>query len=181
MILIDKQKIAALGVSAAVALAMPFTVAFEGWRTTPYVDPVGIKTVCAGHTDAMGAITQAHYTDAQCLAITAHDLEAEEREFDNAFPSESQKMKPEQKAMFIDAVHNMGMSEFDSGSLPGLIRSGHYDAACAKLLQYDKGRVENRLVTIPGLERRREAEYTVCTGSETAAQVALYNGVQMVD
>ncbi|MBN3852825.1 lysozyme [Paraburkholderia sp. Ac-20340] len=174
---LDKARIARLGVSAAVALALPFTVGFEGWKTTVYRDPVGIKTVCAGHTDAMGKITQATYTDAECLDITARDLTTEEAQFDKAFPGV--RLEPDQKAMFVDAWHNMGAGTFLSGSLPGLIRSGQIDAACAKLLEYDKGRIAGRLQVIPGLARRREAEEAVCTGRKTADQVARENGVTL--
>jgi lysozyme len=173
---LSKRTLAALGTSAVVGLALPFTLGFEGVRNTPYVDPVGIKTVCAGHTAAMGPITQAHYTDAQCVAMAASDLSKEQREFEAKYP-QAKDMTPEQEAMLIDAVHNMGMGTFDSGSLPGLIREENFDGACARLLQYDKGRIDGRLFVLPGLERRRVAEYDVCTGRKTATAVAAENGV----
>ena len=70
-----KQRIAAglLSLSALGALGI---VAHEGMRRVAYVDPVGVVTVCAGHT-ATARLGQVK-TEAECAALLQADVKAAE-------------------------------------------------------------------------------------------------------
>jgi lysozyme len=70
-----KQRIAAglLSLSALGALGI---VAHEGMQRVAYVDPVGVVTVCAGHT-ATARLGQVK-TEAECAALLQADVKAAE-------------------------------------------------------------------------------------------------------
>ena len=53
-----------------VAIAAPFIGMWEGKRNNPYLDSVGVKTVCYGET----RVPMRHYTDAQCTALLENAL-----------------------------------------------------------------------------------------------------------
>jgi len=58
------QKRGAAALVAAALIATPFIAAREGKRNAPYVDSVGVLTVCYGET----RVNMRHYTDAECKA-----------------------------------------------------------------------------------------------------------------
>jgi lysozyme len=51
--------------AAALIVATPFIAAKEGKRNNPYLDTVGVPTVCYGET----RVPMRRYTDAECLAM----------------------------------------------------------------------------------------------------------------
>lgn len=57
------RAIGALG--AALIVATPFIAAKEGKRNNPYLDTVGVATVCYGET----RVQMRSYTDAECVAL----------------------------------------------------------------------------------------------------------------
>jgi lysozyme len=57
------RAIGALG--AALIVATPFIAAKEGKRNSPYLDTVGVPTVCYGET----RVQMRRYSDAECLAM----------------------------------------------------------------------------------------------------------------
>ena len=52
------------GLAAALIVATPFIAMKEGKRNNPYLDTVGVLTVCYGET----RVPMRRYTDAECLA-----------------------------------------------------------------------------------------------------------------
>lgn len=51
--------------AAALIVATPFIAVKEGKRNSPYLDTVGVPTVCYGET----RVEMRRYTDAECLAM----------------------------------------------------------------------------------------------------------------
>lgn len=66
-----KQRVAAVVLSLS-ALGVAGMVSYEGLRKVAYKDPVGIVTVCAGHTKTaqLGQVK----TDAECAALLKEDV-----------------------------------------------------------------------------------------------------------
>lgn len=66
-----KQRVAAVVLSLS-ALGVAGMVSYEGLRKVAYKDPVGIVTVCAGHTKTaqLGQVK----TDAECEALLKEDV-----------------------------------------------------------------------------------------------------------
>ena len=59
------QKAAGGGIAVALLLAVPLVAKWEGKRNDPYVDIVGVKTVCFGET----RVAMRRYSDAECTAM----------------------------------------------------------------------------------------------------------------
>jgi lysozyme len=61
---------------------------------------------------------------------------------------------------FVSVTYNIGIGAFCSSTMARKLRAGDYAGACAEILRWDKfqGRV------LPGLTKRRQAEYKQCTG-----------------
>src|SRR3569832_1159477 len=62
---------ASAGVLAAAAVSV---AAYEGLYTSPYLDIVGVRTVCYGETAADGVDLHRSYTPAECRKMLANSL-----------------------------------------------------------------------------------------------------------
>ena len=93
-----------VGASAAVLLLAGALIAkWEGVRFYPYVDPVGIVTVCYGHTGM--DIEQRAYTRAECEALLDEDM----REANSYVRSCIARPMPESvEAALTSLVFNLG-------------------------------------------------------------------------
>ncbi len=157
---------AAAAIAAAVAIAAPVAMHFEGLRTKPYRDPAGIPTVCYGETeramreytpDECAVMLQARQARDYAPRILARDcvpgLAAPERI--NAF------------AASIDFAYNAGTGKFCSSSMARAFNAGRWADGCRAFGLYDKARVNGRLVVLRGLARRRAAETALCLKGPT--------------
>ncbi|MDR8091078.1 lysozyme [Burkholderia gladioli] len=172
MLKIPKKWLVGAATATVVAVA-PFTAGFEGWRNNVYSDHVGVKTVCAGHTNRIGTetITKTYYSDEECAALLIKDLNKANAQLHASLPGV--QLTPGEDAIFTDFVFNLGIGAFDAGSLRPMLRRGDSAAACRKVLEYKYagGKPSS------GLLARREAENRVCTGQSTLAQEAALRGV----
>jgi len=92
-----------VGFSAA-ALAMAVIVKWEGQRFVPYYDPVGVLTVCYGHTGP-DVIAGKRYTLAECNALLQHDIAVATAMVQRCLPMP----KPDHvQAALISATFNIG-------------------------------------------------------------------------
>lgn len=125
---------------------------FEGRELVGYVDPVGIPTVCYGHT-ATARVGQVK-TDAECEALLQQDLGIALAAVDRRLPN----LPPVTRAALGSFVYNVGPGAFQSSTLLRKARAGDLAGACNELPRwvYAGGRVLN------GLVRRREAERELC-------------------
>lgn len=147
-----RQRVVALGLTAALSLVGYY----EGTRTHAYSDPVGIATICSGHTAGVQMGDTASVSD--CKEMAAADLLAANAGIDRCIHV---PLTDGQRSAFADFVFNVGASAFCNSTLARKLNAGDYAGACAELSRWDKagGHV------LAGLQRRRAAERALCEAS----------------
>jgi lysozyme len=156
-----KKRLLAVAGTGALAIAGVLVSHFEGRKNVPYKDPVGIWTVCEGHTGP-DVIPGKRYSDAECDDFKAADLaeaDAAVRRLVNV------PLTDWQRAALIDFTFNLGDGNLASSTMLRKFNAGDYAGGCAELLRWVKGRKGGMLVTLPGLVNRRNAEDWVCQQS----------------
>lgn len=151
-------------VGGALAIATPLISHFEGGRNAAYLDPVGIPTVCYGHT-ATARIGQTH-TDAECIALLEQDLGAA---FDAVDQHVDVALPPTRRAALASFTYNVGEGALQRSTLLRKLNAGDVVGACNELRRwvYAKGR------KLAGLVRRRQAERELCLiGTERGTMIA---------
>lgn len=148
-----KQKAALI--AAAVALATPIVRVSEGLIPHVYKDPVGIPTVCYGHT-GRDLVYGKSYTPDECRGILDKDLQTAIRGVMSCAPLDV--LTPGQLAAFADFTLNAGTGRFCGSTMSRLIREGKPLAACDELGKwvYAGGKI------LPGLVTRRKREMEIC-------------------
>lgn len=145
---------------AGVVLALAATVAvyFEGYIPTTYADPVGIPTICYGHTgpDVTPGRTA---TKAECSALLEQDLATAYSAVKRCITS---PMQPHQAAALTSATYNAGPKIVCGSTLQKLANAGDWAGACKQLERWvwASGR------KLPGLIKRRAAERAICEGRQ---------------
>lgn len=150
---------AGVGVAGAVIAA---TVAilgnFEGLRTKPYLDVVGVRTVCYGETQN---IKKNQYTVLECKEMLAASLtkyiEAVRRCTSKAAP-----MPLHRQVAMISFTYNIGTGGFCKSRVARELNMGNVQRACDALLLYNRGRGR----VIKGLVTRRRIERELCLRSD---------------
>jgi lysozyme len=164
-------------IAAACALACGLTAGFEGLRTHPYVDPGNHRTltVCFGDTE----VEMRSYTPEECQML----LETrQQRDYApgvlKCVPGLADKR--EAFAASIDFAYNLGVNTFCRSASAREFNAGHWKAGCDQFLAYNgivtktpfRGAVSVRRLkdgryfdVLRGLERRREAERSLCLRS----------------
>jgi len=155
-----KQKILLASAGGAIAIAGVLVTYFEGRAYVPYLDPVGILTVCEGHTGP-DIIPGKRYTDAECDALRDADLRIAERAVERRVKV---RLNPWQKAALIDFTFNVGEGNLASSTLLRKLNAHDYDGACREYDKWNRARVRGILTTLKGLVKRRAADRWVCEG-----------------
>jgi lysozyme len=62
---------------------------------------------------------------------------------------------------FVSLTYNIGEKAFCESTLVKKLKQGDYDGACKEILRWDKFKGQ----TLPGLTKRRQMEYQLCTGN----------------
>ncbi len=157
-----KAKLAALGLAACI----PLVGFYEGLKVKTYLDPVGIATVCYGHTGKDVKLGQT-YTLAQCDEILAQDLLKANAIVNSCVTG---PLTPNQRTAFVSFAFNVGpgttgvkdgFCRLKSGrpsSILNAINSGNARHGCDLLLAWDKAGGK----TLAGLTKRRQAERAIC-------------------
>ncbi|MDR5867286.1 lysozyme [Halomonas koreensis] len=152
-----------LAAGAAGALALGTVSHFEGKENTAYVDPVGVVTVCYGHT-ATARIGQTH-SDEECEELLAGDL-------GDAFAAVDEhvevELPPTRRAALASFVFNVGEGAFQRSTLLERLNAGQVVEACNELSRWVYAGGEQ----LPGLVRRRDVERWMCLYDEYATLVA---------
>lgn len=152
-----RGKVAAVGVAAVLALAAPLVMRWEGVRYTPYLDPVGVLTVCWGHTGP-DVIAGKRYTLAECEAFRDADMAAA-----NAIVRRclTMPMLVQIEAALTDAAFNIGPRVVCGSTLQAKAKSNDWPGVCVQLdrWKFAAGRVLDGLI-----ERRADARYLCETG-----------------
>lgn len=144
------------GASAAVLLLAGGLIAkWEGVRYYPYVDPVGVVTVCFGHTGA--DIEQRAYSRAECDALLDDDM----REANGYVRScIARPMPASVEAALTSLVFNLGPAPvcIVGRSPRAYARAGDWPNTCKSLDLYNKAGKR----VFRGLVLRRADERRVC-------------------
>ncbi len=151
-----KGKLATLAAASVLAAAGALVVKWEGKHNSVYLDPIGIPTVCYGHTGPEVKLGQ-KYSDSQCEALLRADLAVAAQAVDTCI---TVPMEPHQKAALIDATFNIGPRVVCQSTLRKKALAGDWPGACAELdkWKYAGGRVYR------GLVYRRADDRALCEG-----------------
>ncbi|MFW6344746.1 MAG: lysozyme [Halomonas sp.] len=151
MSLVKRLGLAGLGGAAAIAAGT--VMYFEGHEPDAYVDPVGVVTICYGHT-ATARIGQTH-SDEECERLLEEDLGDA---FDAVDEHVEVDLPPTREAALASFVYNVGEGAFERSTLLRLLNAGHWRAACDELMRwvYADGR------RLRGLVTRRQTERELC-------------------
>jgi len=140
-------------IGAAILIATPVVEKWEGTRTDPYRDIVGIMTVCTGET----RVQMRRYTPAECNAMLRRALELDfAPAVLKAVPALGNR--PNQFAAAISLTYNIGPAAFARSTVAKRFNAGNWSGGCDAFLswRYAGGR------EIPGLLNRRRDERKLC-------------------
>lgn len=145
----------AVGALAVSAAALVGIATHEGYRSEAYKDTVGVPTIGFGETAGvkMGDKTTPERALVQLLESTEKHADAirqcirvplYQHEFD----------------AYVSLAYNIGTGAFCKSTLVKKLNQGDYTGACNEIGRWNKagGKV------LPGLVKRREAEYRMCMG-----------------
>lgn len=141
---------------AGLVLALGVVTAWEGYKPTAYLDPVGIPTVCYGHTGREVVLGKKESLD-KCHDLLSADLRAS---WDIVSRFTLVPLTNYQQAAFTSFVFNVGSENFRKSKMLRLINQNRIDDACHELPRwvYAKGK------KLQGLVNRRAAEMKLCLG-----------------
>ena len=150
---LKRTKLSALVLSAS---AMVGIALHEGYRPTAYDDGVGVQTIGFGTTE--GVKPGDKITVERALVRLLADAEKHQKEL-RACIGDVPMYQYEWDA-YVSWSYNVGTGAACKSSLVRKLKAGDYAGACTELLRWDRagGRV------LPGLTKRRQAEYQQCTG-----------------
>ena len=139
---------------------------YEGFRSAPYRDMVGVNTIGYGNTyypdRRKVQLSDKHLTEPQAeqLAMDIINLDFAPA-VNKIFKDEiaSGKLNQNMFDALVSLAYNIGTSALaNSNSVTGNIKKGNYKAAADGFLLWNKGRVNGKLQAINGLTRRRKEE-----------------------
>lgn len=148
-----RKQLAAASITAVIAVATPVVMYFEGNEPSAYLDPIGIPTVCYGHTKT--AKLGQKKTDSECRLLLEKDLELALSEVDRLVKVE---LPAERRAAFTSFVYNVGSAKFASSTMLRKLNAGDTAGSCAELSRW----VNAGGKPLPGLVKRRAEERRLC-------------------
>lgn len=148
-----RRKLAIAAAGATLSMASVVVANYEGLRTSAYRDPVGIPTICYGHT-ATARIGQTR-TQEECDELLRGDLGEALAAVDELVKV---PLPVERRAALASFVYNVGAGNLAGSTLLRRLNAGDAVGACAELSRwvYADG---NKL---PGLVTRRATERELC-------------------
>lgn len=135
-----------------------FITVQEGSRNKAYKDSVGIWTIGVGHTSMAGRpipVQGMVITDAEIDEILSRDLQQFEKAVRDAVVTD---VSQNEFDAMVSLAFNIGGGAFAKSTLVRKLNAGDRPGAANAFLSWNKGRVNGKLVVIPGLTTRRERE-----------------------
>lgn len=168
------QSAVGMAIAAAVIIAAPFTAPREGLRTTPYYDPARVQTVCYGETER----EMRTYAATECLALLK-DRQATDYApaIVRCVPAFADPRHRYAFAASIDAAYNAGTAAFCRSRMALAFNAGDWRLGCALFRGwYATARINGKPTPLKGLQRRREAERSLCLKGALPAETAAKEG-----
>lgn len=139
--------------AAASVVGIAAIAGYEGLETEAYKDPVGITTICYGHTKT-ARIGQTKSPE-QCWSLLQQDAKLAS---DAVWRRVKVPLTQDELDAYTSFTYNLGEGNLASSTLLKKLNSGDRVGACNELKKwvYAKGKV------LPGLVKRREAERLIC-------------------
>ncbi|MBD8614090.1 lysozyme [Pseudomonas putida] len=147
------KRIAGYTLAATISIATAVIASFEGLRTKAYLDPIGIPTICYGHT-ATAKIGDSK-TPAECKEQLSKDLLIAIQDVESRVTLD---MTVERRAGLVSFVYNVGGTKFGNSTLLKKLNAGDASGACAELSKW----VYAGGVKLKGLVARRAEERQLC-------------------
>lgn len=148
-----KRRLAIGATAGALSLATAVVSYYEGYQPTAYRDPVGVPTICFGHTATarMGQTLSQERCTQLLQADLGHAFSAVDRRAQVDLP-------PPTRAALASFVYNVGEGAFARSTLLRKLNAGDLRGACHELSRwvYAGGRKLN------GLVKRRATELELC-------------------
>jgi lysozyme len=154
----QKAGAGAAAIAAAFAIVAPLLMRSEGYVPKPYADPVGIKTVCWGHTGS--DIASRPYTKAECTAILERDFAAHAEGVAACVPTITDARHTFAYAAAVDFAFNSGVRTMCRSSMARLMNQGRWTEGCQAFLLYRFAGKPPRV--LKGLLIRRQEEVKLC-------------------
>lgn len=143
--------------AAVIAAALPVVAQWEGLRTKPYYDLVGVKTVCYGETRG---VQDRIYSKAECDAMLADGMVDFYMQVDPCLPDE---LPPKAAGMFLSLAWNVGPGAVcRSQTIQTAFNKKDWAAACRGIGLFNKARINGQLQVVKGLDNRRKQEVQLC-------------------
>jgi lysozyme len=143
-------------VAAAIigAVGLSTIMAAEGIRTKTYLDPVGIPTICYGHTgpDVKLGIT---LTVEQCKSILLKDIAFHRKGVEQCIKA---PLTPNQRDAVVSFAFNVGVPKFCRSTMAKRLNAKDYIGAADEFPKWQYAKVSGRAVVLRGLVKRRSAE-----------------------
>jgi lysozyme len=155
MALTDRQKRVAAAAGIATCIAIPA----EGLRQWAYRCPAGVLTVCYGDTEDVQPGRA--YSLEECRARLDKDMLNAVEIVERCAPG----LPEPSLAAFADATFNLGprvVCDTSSSTLARRLAEGDIRAACNELPRWNKAKVADQMVALPGLTKRRANEMAMC-------------------
>lgn len=141
--------------SAALALVLAFTGAWEGTRYVAYLDTGGVPTICRGSTRGVKLGDRA--TPAECDAMFTRDLIEHETGMLSCM-KRPQDLSDKTYVAFLDLTYNIGVGAACKSTWMRKLNAGDVRGACEEHPRWvkDGGRI------IRGLVNRRVSSRALC-------------------
>lgn len=131
---------------------------FEGFRSSSYLDSVGVPTIGYGTTHINGIpvhLGNASISEAQAEVYLRKDLEDAVKAVNKLVHVE---INQNQFDALVSFVYNLGAGALASSHLLTYLNGKKYISAGDEFHKWDKGHINGKLVQIAGLTKRRLLE-----------------------
>jgi Phage-related lysozyme (muraminidase) len=159
------------------ATAVSMVQAHEGLRTKAYLDPVGIPTICYGHTGPEVKLGLT-YTVERCNDILLKDIALHRAGVEKCIKA---PLTPNQRDAVVSFAFNVGVPKFCKSTMARKLNARDYIGAADEFPKWANARVNGKLVKLPGLiKRRRDERNLFLTLYRPEPQMALSGAVPAI-
>ncbi|HZF55898.1 MAG TPA: type VI secretion system tip protein TssI/VgrG [Polyangiaceae bacterium] len=131
----------------------------EGFRSKPYVDPVGIPTIGYGTIKYPNgrAVRMSDPPISEARATKYLKRDARSREL-AVIAMVKVPLNVNQFSALVSFAYNVGLGALQGSTLLKKLNAGKYNGAASEFMKWNKGTIGGKLVVLPGLTIRRAAE-----------------------